>query len=86
MFIYSTSISVSALIIAIYSVGVSISGLNSFMVYMGIGILLLIGISWIFILINYRRITKKWIPSLNTQYQEIHKTIHPELFDGGYYY
>lgn len=28
----------------------------------------------------------KFIAKLNSQYQEIHKTIHPELFKGGYVY
>lgn len=84
MFIYSTLISVSALLIAIYSVGVSISGLTETMIYIGIGILIIIGLSWIFVTRYYRKITKKWIPSFNDQYQEIHKSLHPELFKGGW--
>ncbi len=86
IFIYSTLISVSALLLSIYSIGVSISGLTNYMIYTGIGILILIGISWLLILKSFRKMTKKWVPELNKQYQEIHKTIHPELFKGGYYH
>jgi len=86
LFIYSTLISVSALMISLYSIGVSISGLSKLTIYIGIGLLILIGVIWIFVWKNYRKIVKNWIPKLNNQYQDIHKTIHPELFGGGGYY
>jgi hypothetical protein len=85
-FLYSFLISFSALMIAIYSIYFSIAGLNQTSVILGIFFLILIVISWIII----PRLLKKkvWggLHNLNKQYQEIFKSLNPELFEGGYFY
>ena len=83
--LYTMLIAFTALLISICSIYVSIVGLNLNSLSGIVIISLLIIISWIFVPIYLKKI-HKGIKNLNNQYQEIHKTIHPELFKGGYYY
>lgn len=86
IFIYSTLISISALLISLYSIAISLFGISKLMIYVGIEILLIVILSWILVYGLFRKMTKYWIPSLNKQYQNILKTIYPELFKEGFFY
>lgn len=88
IFIYSGLISVTALIISIYSVMISAIGFNLRSIKAGIFILIIIVVLWTITLRYFKRSSKKFITNLNSQYQNIHRTIHPELFSGKeeYYY
>lgn len=83
--LYSMLFAFSALLISIYSMYFSIVGSNKTSITIGCFILFLIILYWVFIP-RYLKIIHPRIRNLNQQYQEIHKTLHPELFKGGYYY
>lgn len=87
IFIYGLSFSSSAFLISIYSLILSLVGVNTATIISGILILILLLLSWILIMKNFKKMIKVFVPSLTKQYQEIHKTLHPELFkEGGYFY
>jgi hypothetical protein len=86
IFIYSTLVSISAFILSLYSIAISITKFNKNMVYVGIFILIILLLTWVITLKIFRKITGKWVTDLNKQYQIIHKTIHPDWMDCFMYY
>ncbi|NMB67103.1 hypothetical protein GYA25_03530 [Candidatus Woesearchaeota archaeon] len=84
--LYTLLFSFSALMISLYSFYLSFAGLKKESFTIGAIILLLIVLSWIIIPKILQSIIHTGVKNLNKQYQEIHKTIHPELFRGDYYY
>ncbi|MEM4153006.1 MAG: hypothetical protein QXK80_02745 [Candidatus Pacearchaeota archaeon] len=77
------TIGMSGFATALYGLFISL-GLISQNIANTLLVILLLGMwtHWYIVHIKY----VKFIKTLNEQYQKIHKTIHPELFKGGYYY
>jgi hypothetical protein len=83
IFIYSTLVSITALLVSLYSIQFSIIGFDLIWLLFFIIIIL---IYWIVALISFNKLAKVYIKKLNNQYQDIHKTLHPELFKNVEYY
>ena len=84
--LYSILISISALIISLYSISISIIGISKKTLIIGGILILIILVMWLTSLRITNRISRSFVKNLNSQYQNIHRTLHPELFKGGYHY